>query len=95
MSFQKMIDDLKNHFDERFDALEEKLAEPVEQTTQPTPQIEGQSILDLGLPSQQETALLQAGYRTVESLAAATDDELRAVDGVGKRTVEFIRGRTG
>lgn len=90
MSYQKMMDDLKRHIDDRFDALEEKLAQsakPVKQEQSP------QSIESLGLPTQQEAALVTAGYTTVAALAAASDEELNAVEGVGKRTVEFIRGR--
>lgn len=95
MSYQKMMDDLKQHIDARFDEIERLLKEnpsrfieyPEAPDTQPVP------IESLGLPTQQEAALMTAGYTTVSALVAASDDELTAVEGVGKRTVEFIRGR--
>ena len=92
MSWKKQYQLLKEHIDARFDALEEKLLQQQEQSDpEPQPIL----IQTLGLPSQQEDALIDAGYEFVHQLRDASDDELLAVDGVGKRTVDFIRGRTG
>lgn len=37
------------------------------------------------------SALIGAGFKTLESLKAATDEQLEAVDGIGSKTVERIR----
>lgn len=97
MSFQKMMDRLEERIDARFDEIERLLKEnPMRFVERPEPpQPPPAPIESLGLPSQQEAALVESGYTTVDQLAAASDDELAAVDGVGKRTIEFIRGRAG
>lgn len=37
--------------------------------------------------------LLEAGYRTDKDVQQASDEELRAIDGIGKKTLEEIRER--
>lgn len=49
----------------------------------------------LGLTPEQEQALTAAGYGDREKLSAASDDDLTAVKGVGKATVENIRKALG
>lgn len=46
----------------------------------------------LGIPGQQTNALLRGGFRNVEQVAAATDDELmRSTDGLARKGVQNIR----
>ena len=45
----------------------------------------------LGISSKMAQALVAAGFSTVEAVKKATDEELLAVKGVGKKTVEGIR----
>lgn len=58
------------------------------QGTQVTP-VSG--LAGLGLTPEQEQALTAAGYGDRDKLAAASDEDLTAVSGVGKATVGNIR----
>lgn len=42
-----------------------------------------------------QKVLIAAGYDTVEKVCAASDQELRAVDGVGPATLKLIREAIG
>lgn len=97
MSFQKMINELKRHIDARFDELEERLslADQVDAPEAPEQEPEPVPIEALGLPSQPEAALIEAGYKTVDDLREASDKELAAIEGVGSRTIAYIRERVG
>lgn len=75
--------------------IREALAASPGKTPEAGPDAPPAPIGTLHLPSQQEAALLKDGYTTVADLQQATDEQLLAVDGVGKRTLEYIRGRTG
>lgn len=62
-----------------------------ETKTQGTQQTPVDGLTGLGLTPEQEQALTAAGYGDREKLAATSDDDLTAVKGVGKATVENIR----
>ena len=48
-----------------------------------------------GVSSKIQSALDEAGYSAVESIAKATDEELLAIPGLGKKTLEKLRERVG
>lgn len=43
------------------------------------------------LPERVEDVLLKSGYRTIDALQSASDEELLALDGVGPATLRKIR----
>lgn len=44
-----------------------------------------------GFPERLKTALWKAGYNTLEDIAAATDEQLAAINGVGPSTLKALR----
>lgn len=51
--------------------------------------------IDLPMPQSTLDALVSAGYDTPEKIAAASDDQLKAVPGVGDATVAKLRQTQG
>lgn len=59
----------------------------------PSPDAPTSALADLGLTTEQEAALRDAGYADRAALAAATDDELIAIPTIGKATVASVRAK--
>jgi len=56
---------------------------------------DGTSVDELGLPSRAAASLRRAGVKTLGELAARTEDELLAIDGIGPASVQDIRTMLG
>lgn len=62
-------------------------------SAQANPQQESGDLIDLfGVPGE---ALMMAGYETLAQVRAASDEDLLAIDGIGKTTVKKIRAAEG
>lgn len=73
--------------------LDEAVAEKGEETTPPSDPAEtvADDLASLGLSSAALAALQEAGFTTFASIAAASDEALMAVKGVGAQTASRIK----
>ena len=60
---------------------------------QPTPAVPAGTVGDLHLNARAVSALAKNGITTVAELAAKTDEELLAIDGIGRASVDEIKAR--
>jgi hypothetical protein len=69
---------------------EETVVKEADEQIDETP-VEPLTVHDLGLTTRQAQALEAAGYKLAVQVAAASDQELIAVNGIGEKTVEALR----
>ncbi len=92
-----MRDDLSKCPDQRLaDAVRElrrRVArlEDVAEAAESGQEVEEQSDGFGGLPPRLVRVLVAAGFETPRAVRVATDDQLLAIDGVGRRTLQMIR----